>query len=416
MKPRVIIFAVLLAAALVGHVVALRMSPEYQARVREVEQGFLDFLMANAQESFQKAVPESSADVVLIDFREEDKAEYGFWPPAPLNYIMLLKKLAPAEPGVIAFVEPLRWEAGDSQFIPQLRNELVPVPSLVLGFDVSSEATEMTPEQQKFKAEGMPSFEVGANDPAAATAVFKSITRLPDPALRMGTEELGIAKVTLAGKKESGDEFAFVASDGTHLVPSLAAQAVSRYRRMASSSVNLRFGTGGRLSLSDTHIVPLENGGTMKLRAKPEVPRLDALVFFDPLADEPALAATAQTLGKGKVLVIGTGRAALAQAQAIAQALAVPHLNRAPEWGDWLCAGVMALFSFWQFGRGRFKALLAGILLAALAAIICMLTFQSSLWWWSPVPAAVVLATTTLFCFLWPRRRRVEPEHHGESA
>jgi CHASE2 domain-containing sensor protein len=436
MKARVITFAVLLTAALVGHVVGLRLSSEYRSRVHEYEQGFLDFLVANAQDSFAKAVPETSSEVVLIDFREEDKAEFEAWPPAPLDYIMLLKKLSPAEPSVLAFTEPLRWEGTNAEFIQQLRSALLPVPSLILGFEVSAEAIEMSPEQKEFMERGMPSFnQEGTGNPAAATASFKSVTRLPDKALRIGTEEMGIARVSSAvaspapaaeGDKEpekktepvsvspspraNAASFAFVANDGTHLIPSLAAQAVSRFRRMASSELSLRFGQGARLSLSDAHIVPLEEGGTMKLQKKPSVPTLDALGLFDPLADETTLAATAQTLGRGKVLVIGTGAVAASQAQAIAQALAVPQLHRAPVWGDWAFAGAVALFSLWQFRRGRIKALLAGVLLAALAAIVCMLTFQSSLWWWSPASATVVLATTTLFCFLWPHRKKVEQE------
>ncbi|QIF04944.1 CHASE2 domain-containing protein [Roseimicrobium sp. ORNL1] len=433
MKARVITFAVLLTAALVGHVVGLRLSPEYRARVHEYEQGFLDFLVANSQDSFAKAVPETSSEVVFIDFREEDKAEFEAWPPAPLDYIMLLKKLSPAEPSVLAFTEPLRWEGANAEFIQQLRVALLPVPSLILGFDVSTEAIEMSPEQKEFLERGMPSFnEEGAGNPAAATASFKSITRLPDKVLRIGTEEMGIARVSSAApapategdkdkdrdKKQSAGSasFPFVANDGTHLVPSLAAQAVSRFRRMASSELSLRFGQGARLSLSDAHIVPLEEGGTMKLLKKPSVPTLDALGLFDPLADEPTLAATAQTLGKGKVLVIGTGAVAASQAQAIAQALAVPQLHRAPVWGDWAFAGAVALFSLWQFHRGRIKALLAGVLLAALAAIVCMLTFQSSLWWWSPASATVVLATTTLFCFLWPYRKVIPVDEVGKDA
>ncbi|HSI61849.1 MAG TPA: hypothetical protein VLE43_01985 [Candidatus Saccharimonadia bacterium] len=417
MKARVIIFVVLLAGALAGHVVALRLSPEYQARVSEVEQGFLDFLVANSQESFQKSVPEQSSEVVLIDFREADKAEFSAWPPAPLDYIMLMKLLAPSEPEVLVFTEPLRWDTADTQFIQQLRQALLPVPSVILGFDVSSEATEMSPEQKEFAAGEMPSFNAAGLNPSAATVTFKSVTRLPDKALRIGTE-LGIARVLpVAGKgKDQEGLLPFVAYDGTHLVPSVAAQAVARFRYMPSTALHLRFGIGGRLGLSDAHVVPLDKGGAMKLQDKPVVPRLDVLTLFTPSLEDNAPDAAGAVLGKKKVLVIGSGAVAQDHAQAIAQALAVPHLHRAPPQGDWAFAGMMALLSLWQFRHGRFKVLLSGILLIALGAIICMLTFQSSLWWWSPVPAAVVLATTTLFCFLWPRRSRVEPEHHGESA
>lgn len=416
MNARAITFALLLAAALGGHVLALRWSPEYQTRVRELEQGFLDFLVANSQETFQKTIPEVSPDVVLIEYREEDKPELEAWPPAPLDYIMLMKKLAPANPEVLAFVEPLSWDTSDGQFIKDLRHALIPVPSVILGFDVSTEAAEMSPEQKEFVTAMMPSFRKETGEAAAAGATFQTVTRLPDQALQIIGAELGVASVISGGAKPSGESFPFVLSDGAHLVPSLAAQAVARYRRMASSDLHLRLGTGGRLGLSDTHVVPLERGGTMKLQGKPSVPTLEVLDLQNPLADEATLAAMARTLGKGKVLVVGAGDVARLHAQAIAQALAVPHLHRAPPWGDWAFAGAMALFSLWQFRRGRIKALLAGVLLAALAAIICMLTFQSSLWWWSPAPAAVVLATSTLFCFLWPQRKEAEPEHAVENA
>jgi len=410
MKARVTTFAVLLTAALVGHVMALRMSPEYQGRVREFEQGFLDFLMANSQESFQKAVPDSSADVVLVEFREEDKAEFSAWPPAPLDYIMLMKKLAPANPEVIAFVEPLRWEASDAQFIGKLRELLLPVPSVVLGFDVSTEKAESSPEQQEFVSSGLPFFRAQAGDFSQAGTTFQSVSDLPDKALRIGTE-VGIARVLpVTAVKESYEALPFVVSDGSHLVPTLPAQTVSRFLRMASFNLHLRFGPGARLSLSDTHVVPLDKGGSMVLEDKPTVPKLDALMLLTPRIDDSVPDTSTDVLGKGKVVVIGIGAFAQAQARAIAQALAVPHLHRAPQWGEWAFAGAMALFSLWQFRRGRIKALLAGILLAALAAIVCMLTFQSSLWWWSPAPATVVLATTTLFCFLWPHRKRATPE------
>lgn len=269
----------------------------------------------------------------------------------------------------------------------------------------------MSPEQKEFAAEEMPSFNAAGLNPSGATTAFKSVTRLPDKALRIGTE-LGIARVLpeAAGKDDAG-LLPFVAYDGSHLVPSVAAQAVSRFRYMPSTALHLRFGIGGRLGLSDSHIVPLDKGGAMKLQKKPAVPRLDALTLFTPSLEENAPDTSSAVLGRKKVLVIGSGPVAQDQAQAIAQALAVPHLHRAPPEGDWAFAGMMVLRSLWQFRHhGRFKVLLSGILLAAIGVIICMLTFQSSLWWWSPASATVVLTTSTLFCFLWPHRRRVEPD------
>jgi hypothetical protein len=258
----------------------------------------------------------------------------------------------------------------------------------------------------------MPSFNTAGLNPSAASVVFKSVTRLPDKALRIGTE-LGFARVLPVAGKDQAGLLPFVAYDGSHLVPSVAAQAVSRFRYMPSTALHLRFGIGGRLGLSDTHVVPLDKGGAMQLQDRPAVPRLDALTLFTPSLEENATDTASAVLGKKKLLVIGSGPVAQRHAQAIAQALAVPHLHRAPPEGDWAFAGMMVLLSLWQFRHGRFKVLLSGILLAAVGVIICMLTFQSSLWWWSPAPAAVVLATSTLFCFLWPRRRKEPVSEHA---
>lgn len=422
MKPRVITGLLLLAAALAAYVVGLRTSREVRLRQHEAEQGFLDFLVANAHETFSKAVPSASPDVVLVSFDEKDREEYSAWPPAPIDYIMLLKRLLVQEPEVVVFTDPLRWEPGQVQFATQLRQALLPVPSVVLGFDAAATAGESTPEQTAFIAEQMPRF-AAQEGSGQASSVFARVTYLPDKTLRIGTE-FGLSRIEAAppakdAKKPSAAGVPFVARHESRLVPSVAAQAVTRYRRMPFSDLRLRFGTGARLSLSETHMVPLDKGGALTLLDNPSVPKVDALELVTPMIDEAEAEKTNRTLGKGKVIVIGTGPHAESQARAVAYALAMPRLHRAPLWAGWAFAGWMALCCLRQWRYRRFKVLLFGVVMAAVAMIICMLTFQSSLWWWSPVPAAVVLVVNTLFCFLWPRSRTVapaEPKAPAEEA
>ncbi len=404
MKARVITFLVLLAAALGGYALTVRRVPEVRAKVQDFEQGFLDFLVANAYEAFVKAVPAASPDVVLVEFREQDKDQFEAWPPTSLDYKMLLQRLTSHDPAVVVFTEPLIWatETGALQLGP-LRSALLPVPSVVLGFEVTQEAGAMSPEQAAFVTGEMPAFARLEGNVASATP-FTRPTVLPDKSLRTGGAETGISRI-LPAEKSSSAQIPFVAYDGTHLVPSVAAQAVTRFRRTPFSSLRVRFGIGGRLMLGDEHIVPLDKGGAMTLADKPAVPMASAADLTSPIPEEAEAVKAAETVGRGKVLVIGTGQNAAAHARAIAFALAMPRLNRAPEWAGWAFAAWMALCCLRQWRYRRVKVLLFGVVLAVIAMVICIVTFQSSLWWWSPAPAAIVVAVSTLFCFFWPAPR-----------
>ena len=128
------------------------------------------------------------------------------------------------------------------------------------------------------------------------------------------------------------------------------------------------------------------------------------------LGDEPAKAVQA-TLGKGKVVVLGNGPGSMLHARAIATALAMPEIQRAPASVAWGLAGAAALFCFWQLRYRRFRAVILGAIAATIGFGVCLLTFQSALMWCSPLPALLVIATGTIFCFLWPRRRAEPPLH-----
>ncbi|WP_075088182.1 hypothetical protein [Verrucomicrobium spinosum] len=60
----------------------------------EVDPWYLDFLVANTRNKDSEASQSLSSDVVLVQFREDEKAEYSAWPPAPLDYIMAMKRIA----------------------------------------------------------------------------------------------------------------------------------------------------------------------------------------------------------------------------------------------------------------------------------------------------------------------------------
>lgn len=396
MKIRAAILTLLLAAALGWFAFEQK-----RGGTQAAEEWFLDFLAANARDALSKDAPEESKDVVLVEIREEDKAEYSAWPPAPLDYIMILKSLAEHEPQVVAVVEPLRWEKADTQFVTQLRNALVPFPSVVLGFQGATSGAEMTPEQTEFAANEMPVLPAAEGE-RLAVPKFTHVTQLSDWSLRI-TTQAGISFIN--GAADTGGAMPFVAAHGKSLVPSLAAQSVTLFRRAPYAAQRLSFGTGARWSLGDALIIPLREDGSLPLKERPRVPVVNALELMTPdLGDETAKAAQA-TLGKGKLVVLGKGSSGMFQARGIASALAMPNIRRAPASAEWAFAGVACVFCFWQLRYRRMKALILGAAAIIFGLGICLLVFQSSLMWWPPLAGLLVMITGTLFCLLWPAER-----------
>jgi hypothetical protein len=399
-----LIRAVLLTLLLGGALGALVLEKN-RDRVREAEEWFLDFLVANARDSLTTRVVEESPDVVLVEIREEDKAEYSAWPPAPIDYIMILKRLADHQPQVLAVVEPLRWEKADTEFVTQLRNGLVPFPSVILGIHLASDASKATLEQSEFATNELPVLPAAENKDGTIPK-FTHVAKISDWSLRIASQA-GFSEIN--GASPAGDSIPFVADEGTRLTPSLASQAVTLFRRAPYASQRLRFGNGARLSLGDAFIIPLRNDGSLPVNDTPRVPAVNALELMTPdLGDEPARAVQA-TLGKGKVVVLGNGPGSMLHARAIATALAMPEIQRAPAGVAWGLAGAASLFCFWQLRYHRFKAVVLGAIAAVVGLGVCLLTFQSALRWCSPLPALLVIATGTIFCFLWPRRRTEPP-------
>lgn len=397
MKLRVILLTTLLAAVLGWFAYE-----QQQGRTQDAEQWFLDFLLANGQETFAKAAPAESPDVVLVEFLEKDKAEYSAWPPAPLDFLMVLKRLVEHEPQVVAVVDPLRWEQAQTEFVTQLRNALVPFPSVVMGFHLASEGSDMNQEQSKFAADEMPVFPQAEGGRQGAPK-FSRVTQIPDWSLRI-VSQAGFSSIS--GITPPKDGVHFVADDGKRLVPSLAVQVITLFHHVPYVAQRLRFGTGARLSLGDQFVIPLGDDGTFALSDTQAVPSVNALELMTPDLGDDTSRAVQTMLGKGKVIVLGNGPRSSLHARAIASALAMPRIVRAPASVDWSFAAVAGLFCFWQLRCRRVKALATGLVALIAGLAICLLVFQSSLVWWPPSAALLLLATGTVFCFLWPAKKK----------
>jgi len=383
-----------------------------KGKFRIAEQTYVDVLVANTRDTLVKSMPAQSPEVVLVEFREEDKAEFAAWPPAPLDYIMVLKRLAAHKPELVGIAEPLRWDDPNTQFIGELRQAMLPFPSFVLGFDLVLAEGTMSDDATAFVAQEMPVL-AGSDGDMTKAPVYTRVTRLPDKALRIAAQT---GFLTLEGDAAASENSVlFAATNGEKLVPSFAAQVVGLFKRAPYASQRLRFGTGARLSLGDEHVIPLTGRGTMEIEDHPAVARVNALDLMTPEIDDETGREARSVLGTGKVILLSLSSASGAtqgvqQAQAIAQALAMPSLRRADSSVDWLAAAGAALLAIWQLGRRRFGALMFGFAVFVGGMAASLLVFQSSLLWWSPLPALAVQVTSTLFCFLWPARRARPPE------
>lgn len=401
-KWRVIILAILLAAV-AGAYLELRKRGE----VRLAEQWYLGFLVANAREKLETELPNVSPNVVLVKFDEKDRDEYGGWPPVTLDWLMVMKRLAAFSPEVVAVVEPLNWEGAAGEFVRQLRESMLPFPSVVLGFGVSAEGREMSETAKAFTTEGLP--EVRGAIVSAQAAQVNGVTIVPDRVLRTGMHT-GFSSVE--GLPQSEYRELLVAAYGEKLVPSFAAQVVTLFRRAPFATMRLIFGAGAHLSLADEYVVPLTPRGELHVGSKPEVPVVDALDLLLPDLGDEASKELAQVLGKGKVVILSTNAdAAMKQVRAVATGLGYPALKRSPAYVEWGMALVAALWCLLHLIRkGRFGGILLGVVAVALVTGVNIGIFQTQLMWWSPLLAFGMIAATAVFVFLSPYKERASEE------
>jgi hypothetical protein len=375
-----------------------------KVKYAEADPWFLDFLVANARTSLEANAGNASPDVVLVEFRESDGEEYSAWPPAPLDYIMLLKRLSAHEPEVLVFAETLRWEGENPEFLLPLRDALVGYPSVVFGFDVSQE-TDVDPEAEvlEFIASEMPSL-VEGKDPGGAIPEFSSISSLPSRTLRLAGQ-MGITKVPKSSPTDLSPEdgpVALLGKMGDKIVPSVVAQAFTLRRRAPYSAMRLRLGPGARLSLGERYVIPLDSHAHLSLASALEVPTVNALELLTPEMGAASEAGTKAALGKGKIAVLSRTPEGHRQAKAIATALSMPALHQAPLSIEWALAAFTGFLGLWQMRQRSLGALLFGFGLVVAAMVISLLTFQSALAWVSPLPLLTVIATSTAFCVVWP--------------
>lgn len=393
MKLRPVMLAVVMAASVI-FALSVKDGPRWNA----AEDWYLDFLVANMRDRMENTEQSPAKDVVFIEFHEKDKAEFGAWPPAPIDYIMALKKLKRHEPDVLAFSDVLKWDNKNIQFIDELQQLLVGFSQVVMAFG----ATTGTTAESGLVSEDreIPSMATIEGDGTAAP----KLSRLVFPDARLSRQmQLGFVATRLDNKEDVPPLLVGRADD--KLVPSLAAQMIALQSHAPYLSQRLRFGLGAGLYLGDDRFIPLAQDGTVRPKLKNDVTRVNALDLLTPELDDAASKTLSDQLGKNKLIILGTSPSpGEPHARLAAWALSLPRLKRAPEPVCWLVTLIAVLLTFRQLRHGRLGAVVFGIGVSAALLGAALVIFESSLRWCPPLMPVMVLLIGTLFCVIWPRK------------
>lgn len=377
--------------------VAWHLDGEQRAgRFQHVDDLFLDFLVANARERLSKpASAENEDQVAFVALREEQKGEYAAWPPPPLDWQTLFKALQPYEPRVLVIATPLNWGRPSPEFVPAVAEALLLFDQVVQGIEIQpAESVPKIPPFMGDLAEVLPRFQ-RVDGPLSSAAAFSALITAPDPALRPAGD-MGLLAVRQSAKGWSLP-YALLAEDT--LIPSLLAQTFSRLTLSPYALHRLRLGPGAGAYLADGTFVPLQNDGSLAVNSATSVPVINALDLMTGTLADALSPADKEALGKGKVIVIGpdheenaSPRGAYLHAQALAQTLSLPKLQKLTQIQQWIAWGIAALAAAWLVLRvRRGRAFWMGIGLIFCALVISFIAFQAGLLWCPPtIPAALI--------------------------
>ncbi|MBX7209885.1 MAG: hypothetical protein K1X78_16330 [Verrucomicrobiaceae bacterium] len=380
-------------------------------RFQRADDLFLDFLVANARERFEAVGGGASDQVVFVRMREEDRAEYASWPPAPLDWQMVLKGLARFEPDVVVIATPLTWGLPAPEFVSQAGQALLPFPSVVMAVTGRTDTGETAGNVASAGAaavlkENMPAI-AHLDGEAGLLPLLQEITALPDEGVR-SQMELGI--VVAPADDPKTQQQPLLVRCGDFVAPSLVLQALARHSRTPYAHQRFRIGAGAGAHLGGGIFVPLQNDGSLAVRPSTAVASVNALDFIAGDLAESLNAADKAKLGRNKIIVVGIDNdsphpsSARMQAGALAAVLALPRIHAIGQIERWIVCAIAAVLGCLLLRHRGGKAFRSGLLLIFAALVASFLIFRSQLMWFPPAVPSALLAASTLFAMLFGRK------------
>ncbi|MCB1225060.1 MAG: hypothetical protein KDK99_04540 [Verrucomicrobiales bacterium] len=388
--------------ALLGGLVWYLEREQQVGRFQQVDEVFEDFLIANTRARFDLNAVQPSEDVVYVGWSPADAAEFSSWPPPPLDWQMLIQQLAAWHPEVLVVTTPLNWGQPHPDFVPAVKEALLPFQSVVLA--VEGELAEGAAlEGGTFLGgleERLPVFARQSGSDGAA-AELRALVQPPDELL-LPCGELG---VTVGPETAQLYGAAVVRSDGQRVwMPLLLGQVLSRLEKAPYANQRVRLGRGAGVHVGPERFVPLTEDGRVEIAeptSAPGVRRINGLdLMVGDLAPTLALEDRA-ALEKARLIVVGLMGADApgpALAETLARIDALPRLQRLPltaQWAVWCVAGLVGWWMVMRVRRGRALLVALGGIFAALT--ISYLVFESQGLWCPPtMPCAILLGAAFL--------------------
>jgi hypothetical protein len=366
---------------------------EQRGRFVQADELFLDMMLANARDRFLPEGHQDLPQVVFLPMKEAERDQYAEWPPAAVDYQMILRGLSGFKPSVVVIVPPLHWPQPDAAMIRSLQAELLKMPSVVLtagnGNSPASDALPVTQERL-----GTLYLKEGSLELAPAL----TLTTAPAPDLARAAD-----LAVLGGSTGPGVPLLY--SNGSRLRPSPALLGLMRAVKLPLSSARVVLGPGASLTAGATIYLPLERDGSLNPQTTANLVEQNALDLMTAGMLDGADGGVAERMGQGKVVVLGMDGAnehqARDQASALAHALALPRLKALGSSAQIIIWAVSALLGLSLLFVSGAKALRRAVLYLLLALVACFLAFQMKSVWFPPAIPALLLLCCGVYCRLF---------------
>ena len=365
---------------------------------------YIDWLLGNSKQRLQEP------SVTLLTIDEEQAQIYQNWPPDPIDFSIMLRRLQLCGPKVIAAEPALHWIDADEDQLEILRTAGLKCESgqLLLGAVLQLNAAA-APMRESTLSLLRPLSEVKGD--LSNIPEFTTVSSLPDRRLTAIGAPVGFTEIDLGDEAPSGDALRapLLARVGDTIVPSFVLLATML--ELDAKAADVRVHLGNKIIIKDDLIIPIDKTGALNvftgLRATLPVSKASILVL-DPAADgggaggqlgkseREALESRIVLLGmddeKSRIIAAGRGEN-ISRAELFALAIATiqsgRYIEKVAAAVSWAVAGGIVLLGLLLIRLPRKRATGLSLLLVVLYFAGSMILFQSTPRW---IPPAVPIA------------------------
>ena len=369
---------------------------------------YVDWLLGNSKSQLR------DPSVTLLTIDEEQAPIFQNWPPAPLDFSVMLRRLQLCDPKVVAAEPVLRWDD-----VAEGELDILLTAGLAFGEDHLLLGSVL---QFNSAAEPLKSSTLSLLRPLPDGAVegdlsrlpeFTNVLSLPDTRLCAANSVVGFTGIDLGDQAPDGDALRapLLARVGDTVVPSFVLLAAMLEMDAVPADVKVELGEA--ITVKDTLVIPIDASGALNvftgLRAKLPVSKATILVH-DPAYEGGGSGGTGgkseRDALKSRIVVLGmndknsrvipAGRGGnISRAELFALAIAtiqsgryIQKLQPAVRWAVW---GGIVLFGLWLLRMPRKRAVGLALLAIVLYFAGNMILFQTTPRWIPPaVPVALL--------------------------